>query len=211
MLNAISKNGGLLAGFTLITTAILSLVYWLTAPRIDAQVRARTAQLLHQVLPQSRFDNNIITSCTLVNTGNPEMPTARVFRAFKAEQPVALIVDTITPNGYSGDIRFLVSILASGKIGGVRVLEHSETPGLGDKIELRIDDWILSFEQLNSASVYDSVWAVKKDGGQFDQFTGATITPRAVVSGAQQAVKYALEHQDQLYQATADCGQEATS
>lgn len=211
ILNSISKNGLLLAGFTLITTAILSAVYWLTSPRIDQQVKARTEKLLLQVLPDTTFTNEIIDSCTLISDPPGGLTSMQVYRAKSDDQPVALIVDAVTPNGYSGDIRFLVSLLSDNRIGGVRVLEHTETPGLGDKIELRIDDWILSFTGLSADSVYEPVWAVKKDGGQFDQFTGATITPRALVNGVQAAVKFSIEQQSALYQADASCTSEASS
>lgn len=205
MLKGITRNGALLAGFTLVTTAILSLIYWLTAPKIALQVQKRTETLLHQVLAPDLFDNNLVNSCVQINTDIQGSEQIKVYRATSQNQPVAFILDASTPNGYNGQIRFLVSIKESGQIGGVRILEHAETPGLGDKIELRIDDWVLVFEDQPVQDVYESVWAVKKDGGKFDQFTGATITPRAVVSGVQEAVKFALTNREKILQATDTC------
>ncbi len=105
----------------------------------------------------------------------------------------AYAFETVAPDGYAGRIRLLVGITPTGTILGVRVLEHQETPGLGDKIETRISDWILSFsqQQLRSDNLAD--WAVKKDGGKFDQFAGATITPRAVVNQVKQSALSLLD------------------
>ena len=109
--------------------------------------------------------------------------------------PTAYAYETIAPDGYSGNIRLLVGITPKGEVLGVRVIEHHETPGLGDKIELRISDWILSFT--NQIIVPESLkdWAVKKDGGKFDQFSGATITPRAVVNQVKRSALVMLENE----------------
>lgn len=135
--------------------------------------------------------------------GNAEPKT--VYRARLDGRPQALAIETMTPNGYSGAIRLIVGVDADGVISGVRVLEHRETPGLGDKIERRISDWILSFDGKTLTGNNRKSWAVRKDGGDFDQFTGATITPRAVVESVRKALVFVTEHQNELYQASNQC------
>ena len=118
-----------------------------------------------------------------------------------------MAIETVAPDGYSGDIRMIVGIAGNDlrTVTGVRVLSHKETPGLGDKIDLRIDDWILSFDGQVFNRDQITNWAVKKDGGQFDAFTGATITPRAVINAVTQALLYVQTHQQEIIKATNQC------
>jgi electron transport complex protein RnfG len=109
------------------------------------------------------------------------------------------VIETIAPNGYSGNIYILVGVLPNGHISGVRVLKHRETPGLGDKIELRKADWILSFNGKNLTEDNAERWAVKRDRGEFDQFTGATITPRAVVGAVRNTLHFVNQQGAALY------------
>jgi len=104
----------------------------------------------------------------------------------------------IAPDGYSGNISLIVGVNADASVAGVRLLAHQETPGLGDKIDLKKSPWILSFNGKQFTGAIDSEWAVKKDGGQFDQFTGATITPRAVVSAVGRALQFFDLNRDEL-------------
>jgi len=114
----------------------------------------------------------------------------KVYRATLKQIPTGLIYSPVTADGYSGDILLTIAINENNQVTGVRVLQHKETPGLGDKIETRRSDWIKSFDGTSLTSPRAEKWAVKRDGGDFDQFTGATITPRAVVK----AVKNTLQH-----------------
>jgi electron transport complex protein RnfG len=123
----------------------------------------------------------------------------RVYRARYDGDPVALVLNMVAPDGYNGDIRMLVAVNADGTISGVRVVAHRETPGLGDPIERRRSDWILSFDQRSLGNPDEQGWAVRRDGGQFDQFTGATVTPRAVVEAVQRALEFVDRHQETLY------------
>ena len=111
------------------------------------------------------------------------------------QKPIAAIVPAVAPDGYSGDIKMIIGINANGSIAGVRVLSHNETPGLGDKVDLKKSDWVLSFNQKSLNNPTTEAWAVKKDGGEFDSFTGATITPRAVVNQVKRALQYFEETQ----------------
>ena len=113
-------------------------------------------------------------------------------------KPSAIAIEAIAPDGYNGAIKIIVGIQDNGTITGTRVLSHQETPGLGDKIDLRVTDWILSFtgKAVNDENI--SAWKVRKDGGQFDQFTGATITPRAVVKAVKHAVTYVNQNKESI-------------
>lgn len=116
----------------------------------------------------------------------------RIYIAKKADKTTAYAIQGTAPDGYSGNIVLLMGIEPDGKVLGVRTLQHAETPGLGDKIETRISDWILSFAGKVFSLENEAAWAVKKDGGQFDQFTGATITPRAVVNNVRENAKWVI-------------------
>jgi electron transport complex protein RnfG len=182
MIKYITKNGVLLALFALITTGLISLTFWGTKGKIDAQKQRRLLSILTEVVPPQYYNNTLYEDCTLVTDprlGNQE--PHRVYRARLDGKPTALAIETTAPNGYSGQIQLVVGVQVNGQIIGVRAIDHKETPGLGDKIELSVSDWVLSFAGKSYSEDTKNQWMVKKDGGQFDQFTGATITPRAVV------------------------------
>ncbi|EED24712.1 electron transport complex protein RnfG [Vibrio sp. 16] len=109
-------------------------------------------------------------------------------------------------DGYNGAIKLIVGIAQNGKVLGSRILSHQETPGLGDKIDLRVSDWMLSFSGKTVTEENQSTWKVRKDGGQFDQFTGATITPRAVVKAVKNTVSYVNTHREQILNQPLNCG-----
>lgn len=205
MLKGISENGLILGAFTLITTVLISITFWLTKPIIEQQQRQKILSTLAEVLPEGQWDNDLASDCILVTEPALGNGPHKVYRATLNGKPSALIMESTTPQGYSGDIKFLVSVLGETTIGGVRVLEHKETPGLGDKIELRISDWIRTFSQRTIAETDRPDWAVKKDGGKFEQFTGATITPRAMVTGVKSSVQWAKDNFQQSFQRVNDC------
>lgn len=183
MLETIRKNGVTLAIFAAITTGLTAVVNTVTKPTVEQQAQLQQKNLLDQVVPADMYDNAIQQECYVVTNGalGNDKPH-RLYLARKGDQPVAAALETTAPDGYSGAIQMLVGADFHGKVLGVRVVEHHETPGLGDKIELRISDWINSFNGKVVHGADDKNFAVKKDGGEFDQFTGATITPRAVVN-----------------------------
>lgn len=196
---SIAKNGLILAAFALVTTGLISLTFVGTKAKIAEQEQQKLLTDLNSVVPDDLYDNDIQHDCAL--TTNAELlgstEETHVYRARLNDQTSALAIETIAPDGYSGKIKLLVGVKDDGVITGVRVLKHNETPGLGDKIDIRISDWILTFDQQAYSAEYDDKWNVRKDGGQFDQFTGATITPRAVIK----AVKKAVIFYQQNYQA----------
>lgn len=178
----ITSRYGILLGFVaLLCTAISAGIFFLTKDKINAVIAAQQRELLLQVIPQDYFNNNLLESAVIPQDKNL-LGIQKIYFAKKDGNVSAYAYETTAPDGYSGDIRLLVGLDPKGEVLGVRVIEHHETPGLGDKIERRISNWILGFtnQQINEHNL--SEWAVKKDGGKFDQFSGATITPRAVIN-----------------------------
>lgn len=180
--------------FALLGLGLASRVHDLTQARIEANERAVLLRVVAALVPKNEFDNDILADTVTVTdpalgTDHPVM----VYRARKQGEPVAAALSPIAPNGYHGSITLLVAIRADGTLAGVRVLEHRETPGLGDPIDADKSDWILGFEGRSLADPPENRWKVKKDGGDFDQFAGATVTPRAVVGAVRKALVF-FEH-----------------
>jgi electron transport complex protein RnfG len=121
-----------------------------------------------------------------------------IYVARQDDTAIAVIIPVTAPDGYSGDIELIVGINGDGSVAGVRVLAHRETPGLGDKVELKKSGWILGFDGKSLADPLPDYWKVKKDRGVFDQFTGATITPRAVTAAVRRSLEYFNEHRERL-------------
>lgn len=207
MILPISKNALLLALVALICVAILGLVNQLAQPKIAEQQLKNKLATLNDVLPQNTASESLLADCILVTNedllGRPT-PQA-IYRLRDDGQISAFVVETTAPDGYSGNIDLMVAVTPEGTILGSRVLNHQETPGLGDKIERRRSAWIESFQDKQVSPDNKSAWAVKKDGGQFDQFTGATITPRAVVNAVYNAGLLVLQ-QPELASRPANCG-----
>jgi electron transport complex protein RnfG len=152
-------------------------------------------------MPADRYDNEIINDTLEVWEAELTPGTATtIYRARKNGQPVAAIFTVTATGGYSGHIRLLVGINHDGSLAGVRVVEHHETPGLGDAIEAQRSDWILGFEGKSLENPLPENWKVKRDGGEFDQFTGATITPRAVVKGVKNTLLYFSQNKDTIFE-----------
>lgn len=196
----ITSRYGILLGFVaLLCTAISAGIFFLTKDKIDAVMAAQQRELLLQVIPQYYFNNNLLESAVIPQDKNLE-GIQKIYFAKKDGNVSAYAYETTAPDGYSGNIRLLVGLDPKGEVLGVRVIEHHETPGLGDKIERRISHWILGFtnQQINEHNL--SEWAVKKDGGKFDQFSGATITPRAVVNQTKRSALIMLNNRALLQQ-----------
>ena len=196
-----AKYGLLLGGVALACTALSTGVYFLTKDKIDEVVAKQQQALLSEVIPAQYHDNDLLQSCYDLEKSALKNPSiGKICVAEKDGKISAYAYETVAPDGYSGNIRLLVGLTPKGDVLGVRVLEHAETPGLGDKIELRISDWILSLSNQKISQENLPDWAVKKDGGKFDQFAGATITPRAVVNQVKRSALFLLDelkHQDQ--------------
>lgn len=201
-----SRYGALLGLVALLCTAISSGIFFLTKGKIDDAMAAQQRELLLQVIPQNYFDNNPAETGAIPQDERLQ-GIQKIYLAKKNGQISAYAYETTAPDGYSGNIRLLVGLTPQGEVLGVRVIEHHETPGLGDKIELRISDWILSFnnQPINNDNL--SEWAVKKDGGKFDQFSGATITPRAIVNQVKRSALVMLANSTALESLANQLGQ----
>ncbi|MCX9154643.1 electron transport complex subunit RsxG [Niveibacterium sp. 24ML] len=191
-------QGGLLALSTFLTSAALVLANRATVSAIEQAAQDDLKQSLTQVLPEGMADNDLLADALEVaDTGGRKV---NVYRGRKAGQFSAAVFE-YRARGYAGDIVILLGVDPAGAVTGVRVLRHSETPGLGDKIEAAKSDWIHAFEQKSLAGMPLASWAVKKDGGVFDQFAGATITPRAVVKAVREGLQFYAAHQAEISEA----------
>ena len=191
MLETMRKHGVTLALFAAGSTGLTAAINQMTKSTIADQAVLQQKALFDQVLPPESYTNALAQSCYVVSDPALGKGSHRVWIAQKDDKPVAAVIESTAPDGYSGAIQLLVGVDFSGTVLGVRVTEHHETPGLGDKIETRLSDWILHFAGKVIHGEGDTAFAVKKDGGEFDQFTGATITPRAVVNAVKRAGLYA--------------------
>ena len=200
MLKSMRKNGVTLALFALACTAMVVLTNELTRDRIAHQQQLEQLRTLGALLPEGSYDNDLVASCKLVRSreylgSDQPMP---LYTATLKGVHTGYALETVAPDGYSGAIRMVVGTDAKGAISAVRVLTHKETPGLGDKIELKKSNWIDSFVGRTLNAENEASWAVKKDGGEFDAFTGATITPRAVVKAVKNLLLLQQEHPELL-------------
>lgn len=200
------RSGMLLGLIALIGTGLLSGVNELTHERILEQERLRVLQQLNEILPAARYNNDLLEDKTEIEDASffrHHDPVA-VYRARMDGKPVAVLMIVTAPDGYNGDIRLIVGIDVSGTVLGVRVVAHRETPGLGDPVETGKSDWILGFTGKSLHNPQAAGWAVRRDGGEFDQFTGATITPRAVVKAVHNALLYFAANRQSLFSAKMD-------
>ena len=203
IIKSIRSNSIALALFALATALVLSSVDNLTRDKIDYAERMAAQRALLEIVPPERHNNDLLLDTQPV----PEAfwsvlgldKGGNIHIARYNGQPIAAIIPTVTPDGYSGDIAMIIGVNSEGTIAGVRVVQHKETPGLGDKIDLKKNNWILSFDGKSLSNTATSEWAVKKDGGQFDQFTGATITPRAVINQVVATLVYFNQDSERLF------------
>ena len=201
LLQSIGRNSLGLGLFAVLTVGLISTTYVFTRDRIAAQVRAFEERALIEILPLDTHDNILLDTRVTIQ---PETLLANTtekdaFVAFRDHQPVAIILPATAPDGYSGRIELLVGINADGTLAGVRAVNHRETPGLGDKINNNVTDWILGFTGKSLTNPKPSRWGVRKDDGAFDQFAGATVTPRAVVASVHRTLNYFAEHKESLF------------
>mgnify|MGYP001386774939 FL=1 len=201
-----ARTGGVMVAFTVVFTAVMAFTYDATREQIQASATEEKMKLISEVLPGATYDNALLDD--YVKLG----PTrelgldegGRVYRARKAGQPAALLLEATAPDGYSGRIDLIVAIGADGSVSGVRAVSHRETPGLGDYIDPRKDrdkksPWIAQFSDLKAADVPSC--KLKKDGGQIAYHTGATISARAVTNAVGRAARFAADNQNRLFAA----------
>ncbi len=201
LVKSITKNSLTLGLFAVLTVGLIAATYVSTKDRITAEIRAYEAKVLKEILPNAEHDNELLDTRVKLAPSRLLVTSEEKYAyiGFKDGKPVAVILPTTAPDGYNGRIDLLVGIYENGSLAGVRATSHRETPGLGDKIETKVSDWILGFKGKSLENPNDKGWAVKKDGGQFDQFTGATITPRAVVASVHRTLNYFKDNKDRLF------------
>ncbi len=193
-------SGLLLGAFGVLGAGLVGLSHEGTAERIARNERQALLDQLHILVPPHYIDNDLLSDVIEVSAVEQlGTDTTRVYRARMGDQAVAAVLSPVVTQGYSGPIQLIVAIRSDGSLAGARVLRHRETPGLGDKVEVERSSWILGFAGRSLNDPPPSRWKVKRDGGEFDQFTGATITPRAVVRGVKSALEYFAAHRDQLF------------
>jgi len=197
----IIRSSLLLGIIALLGTSLLAGVHELTYDRIIEQERLRILQQLNEIVPVDSYNNDLLEDMIKIENRAffRHVAPITVYRARLDAQPVAVMMIVTAPDGYNGDIRLLLGINAQGTILGVRVISHRETPGLGDPIEQSKSDWILGFTDHSLHKPDAEGWAVKRDGGVFDQFTGATISPRAVVRAVHTTLLYFQANKQVLF------------
>lgn len=191
-----------LALFAIAGTFFVSYTFDNTKERINENKRIALLRAFHVLISPQEHDNDLFND--IIQVKNKELlgsnKEVNIYRARKNNKNVAVIINSVAPDGYSGAIELLVAIYADGTLAGVRVVQHKETPGLGDAIDESRSDWITKFKGRSLTTPEKKGWAVKRDGGEFDQFTGATITPRAIVKAVYKTLNFYKQNSESLYE-----------
>lgn len=201
MTDSVIKNGATLAAIAAICTALVATTYHLTQDRIAANEQAFLERKLAPVLSGISFEGSISESKRVIEAphGLPGRDDAVIYRVYGDGKPVAALFAVTAPDGYSGPIRILLGIDVDGVVTGLRILEHRETPGLGDKIEESKSDWVYQFDGKSLSNPGLEDWAIHRDGGAFDQLSGASVTPRAVVKAVRETLLYFDANREQIF------------
>jgi len=195
------RSGITLAVIAAICTALVALTYSLTAERIVANEQAWLERSLQPALSGLFYDSGVTESKIVIPPPHdlPGSEAAIIYRVYAEGAPVAALFVVSARDGYAGPIRILVGIDTMGVVTGVHVLEHRETPGLGDRVDSTKSDWV---KQFNGHSLLDpepTGWAIKGDGGQYDQLTGASVTPRAIIKAIKETLLYFEAHSEEIF------------
>ncbi len=204
-MKGVLKTGLTLAVIGTICTALVAATYQATKDRIAANDKALLERSLAPALSGIAFDSGLTDSQLVLPPphGLPGNDAAVIYRVFSGGEPAAALFAVTARDGYSGPIRVLVGIAYDGTVTGVRILQHRETPGLGDRIESSRSDWVLQFDGRSIGDPVIEGWAIRDDGGEFDQLTGASITPRAVIKAVRDTLLYFDAHRDEIFLAAA--------
>lgn len=202
-------QSGVLAGFALLAAILLGFADLATRGVIQQRLQEDLQANLAQVVPADLHDNNLLNDSVLLPSAEANLGAEQteVYLAKKQGQVNAVCFKFVAPDGYAGPISLVMGIDRKGEILGVRIIAHVETPGLGDKIEVTKSKWVLAFNGKSLDNLTVEQWAVKKDGGVFDQFSGATITPRKVVQAIKRGLDFYQLHQAELLGAASDVAQ----
>lgn len=199
------KSGVTLAAIGAVCAALVAITYSLTSERIAANEQAWLEKSLEPALAGLTFEGSVSESMLVIRTPHdlPGPDDVIIYRVYADEHPVAALFTVTARDGYAGAIRVLIGIEYDGTITGIRILEHRETPGLGDKIVSSRSDWVYQFDGRSLGDPRLEEWAIKRDGGEFDQLTGASVTPRAVIKVAKETLIYFAAHRDEIFSASA--------
>ena len=193
---SITKNGLLLGLFAIFTTGVIAGTYLSTRSLVQDNVRAAEERALLEILPRDTHDNSMLDDA--IPLDNSELlglrETRNAYRARMSGKVEAVILPATARDGYTGDVDLIIGVKRDGSVAGVRVLSHRETPGLGDQVDYKKSNWVDGFIGHALGNPDIEKWKVKKDGGVFDQFTGATITPRAVTASVRRALEFFAAH-----------------
>ena len=222
LLQSITKNAIGLALFALVTAGVIAMVKLNTAAQIQHNIAQAQAKALYEIVPESSVDNDLLNDVLPLNLPDikkqlnihllgPIDSQANIHFARSNDKLHSLIFPVAAPDGYTTTIKLLVGIKLDGTVAGVRIVDHKETPGLGDKIELKKSDWVLSFNGKSLLNPNSEKWKVKKNGGEFDSFTGATITPRAVINAVKQALVFYQDYQTSILELKKSFDQQQTT
>lgn len=200
VLSSIRKNSIGLGIFAIVTAGLIAVTQQVTKDRIDSNILQAQQAAFSEILPDQYYDNDLYASQVSLAPdhllGTKEASFAYIGRV--DGEFSGIIFESIAPGGYNGSMSLLVAINHEGTVTGSRVIRHQETPGLGDKIDMKKSDWMRSFENKSFSNLEIKQWKVKRDNGHFDQFTGATITPRAIVKSVKNTLEYFHQHKDEL-------------
>ena len=199
-------TSAVLVAFAASGAALVGLTFHQTKDDILENEKLTLLKKLNNIVPASRYDNDLLHD-TVVITADALLGTEQdtlAYRARNDDKNIAVVLSSIAANGYNGSIYMLVGIYADGRIAGVRIVKHRETPGLGDVVSISKSDWILGFDNRSLDDPQPRLWKVKRDGGIFDQFTGATITPRAVVEAVHNTLQYFEKNKTMLFDKTTE-------
>ena len=202
---SIVKTGMTLGMIAAVCTSLVAATYQLTKDRIAANEKALLEQSLQPALTGIFYDSGVSESRLVLQPphGLPGNDLAIIYRVFAEGEPAAALFVVTARDGFAGPIRIVLGVEASGSVTGVRILQHRETPGLGDKIVSARSDWVYQFDGRSMGDPQLLGWALKGDGGEFDQLTGASITPRAVIKAIRDTLVYFDANRDAIFQAAA--------
>lgn len=199
LLKTVWNSTWLLGLFGVLGSALVAFTHLGTADQIAANEKAVLMNNIHKLVSPEEMDNDLLNDVISIRAPELGSEEIMVYRARRQGKPVAVIMTPVEAPGYAGPIKLIVGIRIDGSLGGVRVMAHKETPGLGDKLEEKRSDWILGFSGKSLTDPDPERWKVKRDGGDFDQFTGATITPRSIVASTKRSLEYFSRHKLQLF------------
>jgi Na+-translocating ferredoxin:NAD+ oxidoreductase subunit G len=199
------RNAWILFFVVLLGLAILAPINSVTREIVIKREEEEKMRVISQILPEDLYDNRLLRDSVKILPDQELLHTRNRTVAYRARlngKPSAVIFEMVAPDGYSGNIFLIVAVKENGAVTGVRVLNHNETPGLGDYIEIVKSNWIKIFGGRSLANTSDALWEVRKDGGRFDFVTRATVSARSIVHAVHRALQYYKAHKEELFRET---------